>query len=196
MSGSPGTRMQAQEMAHYVIDPGSSRFTMRVVAEGVLSVMGHNPTITAHDVSGEAGFIPGTFGQAFLRVTLRPDSFEITSDVNQKDKLDIETKMKQEVLEISRFPEIVFETSSLSVSETGDEGYSVNMTGNLTLHGVTHAHTVSCQATVNNQTIRGFGEFSVRQTDYGIKPVSVAGGMLKVKDDVKCSFDIVARKQA
>jgi hypothetical protein len=36
----------------------------------------------------------------------------------------------------------------------------------------------------------------VRQTDYGIKLVSVAGGMLKVKDEVRCSFDVMARKQA
>ena len=42
--------------------------------------------------------------------------------------------------------------------------------------------------------LRANGEFSVRQTDYGIKPVSVAGGALKLKDELKCSFDIVARK--
>ena len=43
--------------------------------------------------------------------------------------------------------------------------------------------------------LRASGEFTVRQTDYGIKPVSVAGGALKVKDELKFSFDIVARKQ-
>jgi len=29
-----------------------------------------------------------------------------------------------------------------------------------------------------------------------IKPVSIAGGSLKLKDELKCSFDILALKQA
>ena len=43
--------------------------------------------------------------------------------------------------------------------------------------------------------LRAFGEFTLRQTDFGIKLVSVAGGTLKVKDEVQVSFDMVARKQ-
>ena len=43
--------------------------------------------------------------------------------------------------------------------------------------------------------IRASGEFSLNQSDYGIKPISVAGGTLKVKDELKFSFDMVARKQ-
>ena len=43
-------------------------------------------------------------------------------------------------------------------------------------------------------TLRAQGEFDVRQTDFGIKPVSVAGGTLKIKDELKCSFDLLAAK--
>jgi len=35
----------------------------------------------------------------------------------------------------------------------------------------------------------------LRQSEFGIKLVSVAGGMLKVKEDIKLTFDLVARKQ-
>jgi hypothetical protein len=38
------------------------------------------------------------------------------------------------------------------------------------------------------------GDFSVRQSDYEIKPVSAAGGAVKMKDEIKLSFDIIARK--
>ena len=34
----------------------------------------------------------------------------------------------------------------------------------------------------------------MRQSDYEIKPVSAAGGTVKLKDELKLSFDIVARK--
>ena len=43
--------------------------------------------------------------------------------------------------------------------------------------------------------LRAFGECSLRQSDYKIRLVSAMGGGLKVKDEVKLSFDLVARKQ-
>ena len=42
--------------------------------------------------------------------------------------------------------------------------------------------------------LRANGEFTSAQSNYGIKPVSVAGGTLKLKDELKFCFDIVARK--
>jgi hypothetical protein len=48
---------------------------------------------------------------------------------------------------------------------------------------------------INGSLLRASGEFSVRQTDYGIAPVTAAAGAIKVKDEVKCTFEIVARKQ-
>jgi hypothetical protein len=49
---------------------------------------------------------------------------------------------------------------------------------------------------INGDTLRASGEFSVRQSDHEIAPVKVTGGALKLKDEVKCTFDIKARKQA
>jgi len=44
--------------------------------------------------------------------------------------------------------------------------------------------------------LRASGKFSLMQSDYGIKPISVAGGALKVKDELQFSFEMVLRKQA
>ena len=43
--------------------------------------------------------------------------------------------------------------------------------------------------------LRASGDFTLSQTDYQIKLVSVAGGALKLKNELKFSFEIVARKQ-
>jgi hypothetical protein len=45
------------------------------------------------------------------------------------------------------------------------------------------------------ESLRANGEFTVRQTDYRIKLVSVAGGALKLKDELKFQFDIVATRR-
>ena len=39
------------------------------------------------------------------------------------------------------------------------------------------------------------GDFSIKQSDYDIRPVSAAGGTIKLKDELKLSFDIAARKE-
>ena len=189
--------MASQEaVARYRIDSRMSRFTVKAFASGLFSVMGHDPTIAIRDYDGEAGFVPGTLDQAFVRITARPDSLEVTDDIAEKDKLEIDSEMKQHVLETSRYSEISFESLTISPTRMGDNRYVVNVTGNLKLHGVTRTHTIIAQVVLNSETFRAFGELSLRQTDHGIKLVSVAGGTLKVKDELKLSIDIVARNQA
>jgi hypothetical protein len=41
--------------------------------------------------------------------------------------------------------------------------------------------------------LRAKGEYQLRQTDFKIKPVSVAGGTLKIKNELKCSFDVCGK---
>jgi hypothetical protein len=44
--------------------------------------------------------------------------------------------------------------------------------------------------------LRAAGELTIRQSDYRIQPVSAAAGTIRLKDELKLSFDISARKQA
>jgi polyisoprenoid-binding protein YceI len=66
------------------------------------------------------------------------------------------------------------------------------VTGQLTMHDVTRSITVPVAARLEGQTLTATGGFAVKQTDYGMKPVSV-GGVVSVKDTVNVRFSIVAR---
>ena len=55
--------------------------------------------------------------------------------------------------------------------------------------------TIAVRVALFGSMLRASGDFSLDQTDYNIKLVSVAGGALKLKDELKFSFEIVARKQ-
>jgi len=127
-------------------------------------------------------------------MTVRPESFEVADDVSDRDKTEIESRMKQEALETAKYPAISFESSSIAVSKLGENSYAAKASGTLSLHGITCPQTIQAQVALNGDTLRAYGEFSLRQTDFGIKLVSVAGGALKVKDELKLSFDITARK--
>jgi polyisoprenoid-binding protein YceI len=181
---------------HYSIDPDVSRFVVRVSAGGMLSAFGHNPTIAIRDFSGEATFDPEALDGAELHLRVKSGSLSVTDNVSEKDRREIERTMNQEVLETAKYPEIVFDSANVSASKAGDGQYWVNLVGNLSLHGITSTQPVAAQIALIGDTLRAYGEFALRQTTYGIKPVTVAGGTLKVKDELKCSFDILARKQA
>jgi hypothetical protein len=60
---------------------------------------------------------------------------------------------------------------------------------------VTRGQPITVRIASFGEVLRTSGEFTLRQSDYQIKPVSVAGGALKLKDEVKFSFEMVARKQ-
>jgi polyisoprenoid-binding protein YceI len=179
----------------YVIDPGLSRFTAKAFATGLLASMGHNPTFAIRQFTGEAKLSGEAPEQGSLRIVVQAGSLELTDQVSDKDRREIESTTRTDVLDAARFPEIVFEASNPSMSKGGEGFYWANITGKLTVHGVTQSQQVSAQVTVNDSQLRASGELTVRQSSFGIKPVSVAGGTLKLKDDVKVTFDLVARKK-
>src|SRR6185437_7126545 len=119
---------------------------------------------------------------------------EIENDISQKDRQEILRIAQQEVLETDKYPEIRYECSSVTGSMVGEGRYWVVLSGNLTLHGVTRPQKIAATVAVNGDTCRASGDFAIRQSEYKIKLVSAAAGALKVKDDVKCTFDIMARK--
>src|SRR5512135_176867 len=179
----------------YALDPKVSRFTVQAFAAGLFSSFGHNPVIAITAFSGEAKVTPGTIEPASLRIKIPAASLEVASEVSDKDRKEIERMMQQSVLEISSYPEIVFECSHFAHSVNANGQYWVSMNGDLTLHGVTRGQNVSANVTINGDRLRAQGNFSLLQTDYEIQLVSVAGGTLKVKDELKFTFDVVARKQ-
>ncbi len=180
----------------YAIDPAKSRFTVKAFASGLLSGLGHNPTIAIRDFSGQATFTPGSLAESSLEFVIKANSLAVQNDVSDKDRREIERMMKENVLETGRFPEIVFASTEVSGTQLGDTLYALKIQGGLDLHGVTRMQSFIAQMTPGEDSLRAFGEFTLRQTDFNIKLVSVAGGALKVKDELKFSFDIVARKQA
>jgi len=182
-------------MDRYVIDGRASRFTVRAFATGLLAKMGHNPTIGIRDLSGELTFDPDKLEAASFRIVIKSASLSVQDDISSKDLREMERLMNQEVLETEKFPEILYEASAITVTKMADILYSATLNGNLTMHGVTRSQPIVTRVALLGSMLRASGDFSLNQTDYNIKLVSVAGGALKLKDELTFSFEIVARKQ-
>ena len=178
---------------HFVIDPGMSRFTVRGYAAGMLSSLGHNPVVAVRDLTGEVQLDPETLEGGTLRVAIPAASLEVQNDASEKDRREMQRVMDEEVLETARYPAIVFESTSVSATRSGPTRFSARIEGNLTLHGIKRPRSFPAQVSITGDLLRANGEFSVLQSDFAIKQVSVAGGALKLKDELKLACDIVAR---
>jgi polyisoprenoid-binding protein YceI len=179
----------------YVIDGRSSRFTVQATATGLLAKMGHNPTVGIRDFSGEMKFDPEKLEASSFRLVIKTSSLGVQDDISDKDRREIERLMNQEVLETAKFPEILYDAPSISVTKMTDMLFSASINGDLTMHGVTRKQPIAARVAMFGSMLRASGDFTLDQTDYNIKLVSVAGGALKLKDELKFSFEIVARKQ-
>lgn len=178
----------------YRIEPGVSKFTIRAFAGGMLSALAHNPTFAVRQYEGEVSLDLDSGADASLTLRIAASSLELTDDVSSRDKDEIERIMREQVLAVSQFPTISYDSpaSVTSARKNGDGQFEIALGGNLQLHGTTHRQAVTARAVVNSATLRAYGEFPIRQTEYGITLVTAAAGTIKVKDELKCTFDILA----
>jgi polyisoprenoid-binding protein YceI len=174
------------------LDASRSRFTAQAFAAGLFAGFGHNPIIGIRDFTGEVQFVPETFADAQMRLAINAQSLTVLDDIKEKDKQEIERAMHEQVLETSLYPEIVFQSTSITTTRIIPGRYKAKIIGDLMLHGVTrNGLWIMAQFTLNENEIRTTGDFTLRQTDYGIKLVSVAAGALKLKDELKFEFDLI-----
>jgi polyisoprenoid-binding protein YceI len=182
-------------LTHFVVDAGASRFSVQAFATGFLSAMGHNPVIGIRTFSGEVNFSSESLQASGLKLAIQAGSLGVQDDISDKDRREIEKLMNEQILEPAKYPEIVFEAAQVAVTRLGDALYSLSANGNLSFHGASRSQPVTARVAVFGEMLRASGDFTLDQSDYGIKPISVAGGALKVKDELKFSFELVARKK-
>jgi len=182
----------AVNSARYRIDAGQSHFTVRAFAGGFLSALAHDHTIAVRDFEGNTEFTFGTVEPASLQMTIKAASLAVVDKISEKDRQKIEATMRDEVLEVSQFPEITFKSNSVTATKTGEGQYQSRISGEISLHGVSRPLTIASQLEFGDNLLHAKGNFALKQSSFGIKPVSVAGGTIKVKDEIKFVFDIVA----
>ena len=162
------------------INTQKSKLTVRVYKSGFFSAFAHDHEISAPIESGSF-----TEENPSVEISIKAGKLKVMdkeSSDSERDK--IQNKMLgPEVLDTTQFKEIRFH--STKVEAVGNSGWQV--TGDLTLHGQTHP--VTFKVTKSNDHYQGNAE--LKQKDFGMTPISIAGGSVKVKDQVRIEFDVV-----
>jgi polyisoprenoid-binding protein YceI len=178
----------------YVVDTRASQFTVQAFASGLIAAIAHSPKIAIRDWTGVVQMASIALEGASLKVRVKPASLEVLDELPDADRRELHRVMNREVLETAEFPEIVYDSSDVAAEKLKEDLYRLSVRGRLTLHGVTNEQDFVAQASLGVDSARAYGSFTLLQSDYGIRIASIAGGTLKLMDELKFSFYVVARK--
>lgn len=168
--------------APHIIDEQKSSITIRVYKTGLFSALAHNHEIHAPIQQGtfdeQKSTVEFTVAAKELRV-LDPDAPAFDRKKSQ------ENMVGPKVLDADKFPEIKFH--STSVDPAGGGKWTVR--GDLALHGQIRLVKVDVEGANGHYT----GSATLKQTDFGITPIAIAGGAVRVKDEVRVEFEIFGK---
>jgi hypothetical protein len=163
-----------------LIDRERSSITVKAFKSGLFSAFAHNHLVKAPIALGEVRLGPNPGVELSIQsgqlVALDPD---LAAD----KRAEVQRRMLgPEVLDSERYPEIRFR--STQVQPLSGDRWRVE--GELTLHGQTRPVSLE----VSGDGAHYSGRTRIRQRDFGIEPVSVAGGTVKVKNELLIEFDV------
>lgn len=167
------------------IDIKRSTISVHVAKAGVFSAAGHEHWVDAPISSGLINDLDP------LHVEFRVDAsrMEVKPDpkVDAKTQAEIQRDMQQTTLDSVKYPEIAFRSSRVERQAEGQW----KVEGMLTLHGITKPVVVTVKRSLDAYV----GRATIKQTDFGIRPITVGGGLVKVKNEVEIDFHIVPRSE-
>jgi polyisoprenoid-binding protein YceI len=170
--------LEARELP---VDTGRSTITVRVQRAAVLG-------IGAHDYWIDAPIASGKIDEAAARVELTIETAKMTikpdPNVNPRVRDRIQGEMDSITLEPDKYPEIVFRSTHIGPGSDG----KIRVEGMLTAHGV--SRTINFD--VNRDGESYSGHLSLKQTDFGMKPISLGAGIIHAEDLAEIDFKIFA----
>ena len=154
------------------LDPAKTRIAWTLgdvlhTVEGTFALKSGN--ITFDPQTGEAG------GQLVV------DAASGNSGNGMRD-----SKMKKDVLEAQRYPEIVFTPKHVSGFVSGKDNQTVQVAGDFTIHGASHPLTLTLPVTINGSHVEAQTKFDVPYQQWGMKNPSTL--FLKVSNTVQIAI--------
>lgn len=176
---------------YYRIESDRSRVTIETRTRSLLSQAMRSHLLAARDFKGQVSLVPGALDTIVADFTVRADSLTITDEMSETSRRDVDRAIKK-ALEASRYPLISFHASGSRATAVRPDQYNVAASGTLDLHGVQRPLTVSAQVSLDGDSLRIRGAVTLRQTDYGLAPLSTGREAMNVEDEVALTFTLVA----
>jgi len=179
----------------YLVDAAASAVQVHVGKSGVFGFAGHSHEVMAGRFEGAVEADSDDLARSSVAVTFEASGLKVVAEREPGgDAPKVQEVMAgPKVLDVARFPAITFRSREVSGRRAAEGVYELQVTGELSVHGVSVPVTVPVRVEVSGATLTATGKTAVAQRAFGIEPVSAGGGTVKVKNEVGIEFRIVAR---
>lgn len=175
----------------YRLDAAISTVYVLVGKAGPLAGFGHRHVFTVHHLRGFARLAANGAGEAELRfpvtaLVLNPAAAQkIFKNYKAPDQADMAGTRAHmfEVLDPRRYPWV-------RIRVRGRIGTHAPAQASISLHGERHAYKIMGTFLRHDRHFTARGTFSIRQTDFGMKPYSILLGALRVKNTLTIRYHL------
>jgi polyisoprenoid-binding protein YceI len=179
----------------FSIDSKASSVQAHVGKTGIGSFAGHEHQILAPSLQGDVSADFDDLARSTVEVLVNARAMAVSEEGEPKgDAPKVQQAMRgPNVLNVARFPVIRFRSREVTGKKISATSYELRIQGDLSLHGMVKPIVVPLKVEVQGDTLTADGKISLKQSEFGIKPTTAAGGLVQVEDDVPLTFRIVAR---
>ena len=182
----------------YRVDGAASHVTFHVGKTGMMSAVGHEHDVEATGFDGTVVMDQKSVEGSGLSLWFPSSGLRVIADEEPSgDAPKVQAAMEgPECLDANKFPSIEFRSTKVAAKPSGNNVWNVTISGELSLHGQRKPITIPATVSVQGDTLTAKGKATIKQSEFGMTPISVAGGTVKVKDELAMTFTIVAKGPA
>jgi polyisoprenoid-binding protein YceI len=185
-------RGRVSKPKQFTLADAQSEITVLLTQEGLLSKRHPHHRVAVKAFSGSVQ-LPADESKVSVTVTAEAKSLvNVDKTMTDFERSNFQDVLHNSVLESARFTTIRFSSVSVADMRTTNEGRNFTLNGDLTLRSVTKRISVPVSVVVKDKQLRATGEAKFKQTDFGIKPYVGALGAIRIGDEVRVSFTIIA----
>jgi polyisoprenoid-binding protein YceI len=178
----------------YTIDLSQSRVTATLTQEGFIARRYPTHRVEVKNFTGKIE-VPER-DETRIAVEVEAETKSLTNadeDMTEFERREFHNVLNNSVLESDKFPMIKFVSVSVTDARKSGETRSFTLNGDLTMRDTTKRVSFPVTVTISKDQLRATGDAELKQTDFGIKPYSGKLGMIRIGDEVKINFAIVAK---
>jgi polyisoprenoid-binding protein YceI len=178
----------------YTMDLASSQIMVQLTHEGLIAKLRPRNEVAVKNFNGKIQVAQDN--ESDIAVVLESEVSSLTNvdkDMSEFERKEFHNILHNVVLESEKFPTIKFASVSVTDVQEANGGRTFTLNGDLTIREVTRRVAVPVNVTIRDQELRATGEGRIKQSEFGIKPYTGGFGAIKIADEVKINFVIVAK---
>jgi len=188
----------AAESDTYRVVSDESELIVHVGRSGIFKMFGHDHRIRADGITGTVRWDGDVPKPSELVIEIDAGSLVVADEeIDDEERAEVQATMESEALVVSDYPKMTFTSTRVDVDLTDEGAQRLTVVGELSLRGVRRELDVPVTLVHDSENGRllGRGAFELESNEWGVPQISVAGGTVKTKSELKVEFEIVAVRE-